>query len=35
MEENACVLIEGVPVQFLPTYNSLIEEALQEAQEIM
>jgi len=34
-EENECVLIEGVPVQFLPVYNSLVEEALKEAQEIM
>jgi len=28
------VLIEGVPVQFLPAYNALLEEALVEAQEI-
>jgi hypothetical protein len=34
-EENQCVLIEGVPVQFLPAYNSLVEEALKDAQEIM
>src|SRR5438477_4753405 len=34
-EENECVLIEGVPVQFLPAYNSLVEEALNQAQEIM
>ena len=34
-EENECVLIEGVPVQFLPVYNSLVEEALNQAQEIM
>jgi hypothetical protein len=34
-EEDDCVLIEGVPVQFLPAYNALIEEALNEAQEIM
>jgi len=34
-EEDECVLIEGVPVQFLPAYNTLIEEALNEAQEIM
>ena len=34
-EENECALIEGVPVQFLPAYNALIEEALNEAQEIM
>jgi hypothetical protein len=32
-EENECVTIEGVPVQFLPAYNSLVEEALNEAQE--
>jgi len=34
-EENDCVLIEGVPVQFLPAYNSLVEEALNQAREIM
>ncbi len=34
LEVGECVLIEGVPVQFLPVYNSLLEEALQEAQEI-
>ena len=34
-EEDECVLIEGVPVQFLPAYNSLVEEALNQAQEIM
>ena len=32
-EEEACIVIEGVPVQFLPAYNSLIEEALAEARE--
>ena len=32
-EEKECILIEGVPVQFLPAYNSLIEEALSEARE--
>lgn len=32
-EEGECVLIEGVPVQFLPVYNSLLEEALTEANE--
>jgi hypothetical protein len=31
--ENECVIIEGVPVQFLPAYNSLVEEALSQAQE--
>ena len=32
-EEGECVLIEGVPVQFLPAYNALLEEALREARE--
>ena len=32
-EEDECVSIEGVPVQFLPAYNALLEEALAEAQE--
>ena len=31
-EENECVVIEGVPVQFLPVYNSLVEESLNRAQ---
>jgi len=31
--ENECILIEGVPVQLLPAYNSLVEEALKEAQD--
>jgi hypothetical protein len=30
-EEGECVLIEGIPVQFLPAYNVLLEEALREA----
>jgi hypothetical protein len=34
-EEGECVLIEGVPVQFLPAYNTLLEEALAEAREIL
>jgi hypothetical protein len=34
-EEAECVLIEGVPVQFLPAYNALLEEALKEAQETL
>jgi hypothetical protein len=34
-EERACLLIDDVPVQFLPAYNALLEEALEEAQEIM
>jgi len=33
-EEQECILIEGVPVQFLPAYNALIEEALAQAREI-
>ena len=32
-EEGECVNIEGVPVQFLPAYNALVEEALREARE--
>jgi hypothetical protein len=32
-EEKETMLIEGVPVQFLPAYNALIEEALKEAQD--
>ena len=32
-EEGECVSIEGVPVQFLPVYNALLEEALTEAGE--
>jgi len=32
-EEGECVLIEGVPVQFLPAYNALLDEALREARE--
>jgi hypothetical protein len=31
--EGECVTIHGVPVQFLPAYNSLIKEALAEALE--
>jgi hypothetical protein len=34
-EEGECVLIEGVPVQFLPAYNALLEEALREACETL
>ena len=34
MEEGECVLIESVPVQFLPAYNALLEEALREACEL-
>ena len=32
--ENECIAIEGVPVQFLPAFNPLTEEALNEAGEI-
>ncbi|MBI1872794.1 MAG: hypothetical protein HYS05_02760 [Acidobacteria bacterium] len=34
-EDGECVAIEGVPVQFLPVYNALIEEAVSEAQDVM
>ena len=34
-EEKECVNIEGIPVQFLPAYNALVEEALAEAREMM
>jgi hypothetical protein len=34
-EEGECVSIEGVPVQFLPAYNPLLEEALAEAPETL
>ena len=30
-EDGECVLIEGVPVQFLPAYNALIKEGIREA----
>ena len=33
-EEKETVMIEGVPVQFLPAYNALVEEALAQAREI-
>ncbi len=32
-EDGECVLIEGMPVQFLPAYNPLLEEALAGARE--
>ncbi len=34
-EEAECVSIEGVPVQFLPAFNPLLEEALREAKDVM
>lgn len=33
VEEGEAVLIEGVPVQFLPAYNQLLEEALRDARD--
>ena len=33
-EEKETGMIEGVPVQFLPAYNALVEEALDQAREI-
>jgi len=33
-EEKECVIINGVPVQFLPAYNPLTEEALEQAVEM-
>jgi hypothetical protein len=33
-EEAECVVIEGIPVQFLPAYNALLEEALRDAIEM-
>lgn len=35
VEEDECVIIEGVPVQFLPAYNELLEEALREARDTL
>ena len=32
-EEGECLLIEGMPVQFLPAYNLLLAEALAESRE--
>ncbi|HKY72946.1 MAG TPA: hypothetical protein VJL88_13585 [Nitrospira sp.] len=34
VEERECVVMEGVPVQFLPAYNPLLEEALREARDM-
>lgn len=33
--EAECIVIEGTPVQFLPAYNKLIDEALDQANELM
>jgi len=35
LPEKECVLIEGVPVQFLPAYNPLLDEALEQAVDVM
>ncbi len=34
-EDGECVIIAGTPVQFLPAYNALLEEALREARETL
>ncbi len=34
-EQAECVLVEGVPVQLLPTFNSLLEEGLREARDVV
>jgi len=33
-EEGECVMIEGVPLPFLPAYNALLDEALRDAREM-
>jgi len=33
-EDKECVIINGIPVQFLPAYNPLVEEALENAVEM-
>ena len=33
-EDKEYVVIEGIPVQFIPAYNPLVEEALEQAKEI-
>ncbi len=35
LEEGECVNIEGVPVQFLPAYNALLEEAVAQARDAL
>ncbi len=32
--DGDCVMIEGIPVQFLPAFNPLLEEALAEASDV-
>jgi hypothetical protein len=34
-EEGECIVVEGMPVQFLPVYNALLEEALIHASETL
>jgi len=34
-EESECVIVEGVPVQFLPAHNDLLVEALNDAREVL
>jgi hypothetical protein len=34
-EESECVIVEDVPVQFLPAYNDLLVEALNDAREVL
>jgi hypothetical protein len=33
--EGECVIIGGMPVQFLPAYNPLLEEALEQSREVI
>jgi hypothetical protein len=33
-DEKECIIVEGVPVQFLPAYSALVEEALGQAVEV-
>ncbi len=33
-EDKEHIVIEGIPVQFIPTYNSLVEEAVRKAREV-
>jgi hypothetical protein len=34
VEEGECLLVEGMPVQFLPAFNPLLKEALAESREM-
>jgi hypothetical protein len=33
-DDKECIIVEGVPVQFLPVYNALLEEALEQAVDV-